>query len=155
MDALWLHGLLAGLSSNNRTVLIIMTYKTSPLLLAAFFLMGCASPLKVKVNDFYDMPADALETFKNLQVLPEQNLSDGSYTEIGTVSSSSCRRGSDSDVLAENSKTYQFVLGQLQMSAAEMGAGFITTPKCVVQDDAESPGNCTASLSCTSRAFTG
>jgi len=128
-----------------------MNYKTPVLLAAVFFLTGCAAPIEVK--DYYDMPADALETLRQLNIFSEQDLPDEGYTEIGLVSGSSCRRGSDSDMLTEYSTTYRFVLAQLQMSAAEMGAGLITTPQCIIRNAEESPRYCIASLDCTSRAF--
>jgi len=128
-----------------------MNYKTPVLLAAVFFLAGCTVPTKSK--DYYDMPADALETLRQLSIISEEDLLGESFTEIGLVSGSSCRRGSDSDMLTKDSTTYRFVLAQLQMSAAEMCAGFITTPQCTVRNAEKSSRYCMTPLDCTSRAF--
>ena len=128
-----------------------MNYKTPVLLAAVLFLTGCAVPTKSK--DYYDMTTDTLENLSQMNIISEQDLPDDGYTEIGLVNGSSCRRGSDSDMLTEDSTTYRFVLAQLQMSAAEMGAGLITTPQCIIRNAEDTPRYCIASLDCTSRAF--
>lgn len=128
-----------------------MKTSTLVLLTAIISLPGCATA--VKVNDYYDTPSDALERYRRITILSEQNLVEGAYVELGVATGFSCRRDAKAEMLMENSRTNRIAFDQLKLSAAKLGADFISTPACTVREGIDLSNNCVDSLTCKSNSY--
>ena len=144
-------GFLAGLCANYDTVQIMMNHRILIVLITTALLSGCGTPMKVL--DYYDMPSDALVRVGGITVLTEQEAADDKYATLGVATGFSCRRDPRAKMLAEDSITNRNAFDQLILSAADLGADFVSTPKCTVREGIDLSNNCTDSLTCTAQAF--
>jgi hypothetical protein len=128
-----------------------MNYSRTLIFVALAGLCGCATP--VKIVDYYDLPSSALSNLRSMTVLPEQDLSEGDYTDLGVVSGFSCNLSRRSAVNFEYAEFEKKAVEQLRLNAAVMGAAHITTPQCIEREKLDMTNNCWTSLTCNSHAL--
>lgn len=107
----------------------------------------------MKLLDYYDMPSGALVRVSGITVLNEQQAADDKYTALGVATGFSCRRDPKAGMLADDSITNRDAFDQLVLSAANLGADYVSTPKCTVREGIDLSNNCVDSLTCTAQAF--
>ena len=128
-----------------------MNYSRTLIFVALAGLCGCATP--VTDVDYYDFPSSALYNLRSMTVLPEQELSEGDYTDLGVVSGFSCNLSRRSAVRFEYAEFKKKAVEQLRLNAAVMGAEHFTTPQCIEREKMDMTNNCWTSLTCNSHAL--
>ncbi len=113
-------------------------------------LCGCATP--IKVLDYYGADSATLAKIRDLQVVEDDALSEGGYTDLGVVNGLFCNRTpGDPDASADIAQ--RLARDQVDLRAAELGADYITAPQCTLNGKMDLSNNCWATLVCSSHAL--
>ncbi len=116
-------------------------------LLMAGMVTGCATA--VPVVDFYDTDSDTLRRFQSIVVLESTSADAKSLGEVeGIYCKKTHGQASVDDPLA---KAQAF--DQVKLKAAAMGANYITTPQCIVNNSGDVANNCYSTVVCAASAL--
>ena len=113
-------------------------------------LFGCATP--IKVLDYYGADSATLAKIRDLQVVDDNAMSDGRYTDLGIVNGLFCNRA-PWDPGANTDTAERLAKDQVDLRAAELGADYITSPQCTLKSKMDMSNNCWATLVCSSHAL--
>ena len=124
----------------------------SNLILVATTLCLCACAAPIKVLDYYGADSATLAKIRDLQVLEDDTLSEGRFTDLGVVNGLYCERVSRNST-ANTDIAKRLAKDQVSLRAAELGADYITAPHCAHNSKMDMTNNCWATLVCTSHAL--
>jgi hypothetical protein len=115
------------------------------LVLAAILAVsGCSH---IEVIDHYDLNSQQLQTYKNLQIVTEDQRSRGDYRSIGEIFGLSCAK-----ILGQSANELN-AIEQVRLRASLAGSHAISPPVCVHSADTDWNNNCWDSVICSSEVL--
>lgn len=114
--------------------------------LAALSLAGSGCSY-IEIVDHYSLSSQALQNYKALQILTEEQRSQGDYRSAGEIRGISCER-----VLGRTPNEPD-AMDQVRLRASQAGAHAISLPVCVHSADMDWSNNCWSSVICSAEVL--
>lgn len=117
-----------------------------PMLLAAVSLSssGCSY---IEIVDHYSLSSQQLQSYKTLQILTEEQRSQGDYRSAGEIRGISCTR------IIGKTPNEPDAIDQVRLRASQAGAHAISPPVCVHSTETDWKNNCWSSVICSAEVL--
>jgi len=107
----------------------------------------CGCGTSVVLVDHYDVPAEDLRAYQQLEIAPVYSQDNPHYENLGVISGLSCNRSGSQNASERDA------IDQLKLKARLMGASAITDPGCAASSGMDWANNCYNSVLCEAFAL--
>ncbi len=114
-----------------------------PALVAAVSLAGSGCSY-IEAVDHYSLDSQQLQRYKDLQILTEEQRSQGDYRSVGEIRGISCSK------IHSEPPNERDAIDQVRLRASLAGGHAISPPECVHSTETDWKNNCWSSVICSS-----